>query len=98
MQFGVCSYMHFACICPASTYVHGFQNNLAQLVSLRSKSAIGNICSGRLKVKVTLDDQMIKIELVRAINCTFMHGFQNDLAQLFSSKSLFRYVEGQGHN
>ena len=63
------------------TFVHGIQNNLAQLASLRSKSAIRNICSGRLKVKVTHDGKMIKwsqIELVRAISCTFMHGFQND--------------------
>ena len=42
------------------TFVHGFQNNLAQLVSLKSKIATGDICSGRLKVKVTLDGQMIK--------------------------------------
>ena len=45
---------------------------------------------GRLKVKVTLEGQMIKwseIELVRAIIPTFMHVFQNNLAQLFSLKS-----------
>ena len=64
--------------------MHGFQNNLAQLFSLRIGNAICNICSSRLKVKVTFEFQMIKWsynELVRAITFTFMHGFQNDLAQ-----------------
>ena len=44
------------------------------------------------------------IELVRAITCTFMHGFQNNFAQLLSLKNkvpsetiFFRKVEGQGH-
>ena len=37
------------------TFMHGFQNNLAQLLSSRSRSAIWKICSGKLKVKVTLD-------------------------------------------
>ena len=36
------------------TCMHGFQNNLAQLFSLTSRSAIRNICSGTLKVKVRL--------------------------------------------
>ena len=43
-------------------------------------------CSGKLKVKVSLEDQIIKwscIELVRAITPTFMHGSKNNLAQLF---------------
>ena len=56
--------------------MHGFQNNFAQLLSLRSRSAIQNICLRRLKVKVTLEGQMIKwslIELVRDITCTLMH-------------------------
>ena len=59
----------------SSTFVHRFQNNMAKFFSLRSKSVI---CSVRLKAKVTLEGQMIKwskIELVRAINSTFMHGF-----------------------
>ena len=41
-------------------------------------------------VKVTVGDQMIKwsyIELVQAITSMFMHGFQNNLAQLFSLTS-----------
>ena len=41
------------------------------MFSLRSSSAISNICLGRLKVKVTLEGQMIKwsyIELVPAIS------------------------------
>ena len=41
------------------TFMHGFQNNLGLLFSLRSSSAIWNICSGRLKVKVTHEGQMI---------------------------------------
>ena len=54
--------------------MHGFQNNLVQLFSLRSSSAIWNIGCGRLKVKVTLGGQVIKwsyIELVRAITSKF---------------------------
>ena len=43
-----------------STFVHGFQNNLAKLFSQRSSSAIRNICSSSLEVKVTLEGQMIK--------------------------------------
>ena len=42
-------------------------------------------------VKVTLEGQMIKwsyIELAWAINSTFIHGFENNLAQLFISMSL----------
>ena len=45
---------------------------------------------GRLKVKVTLKGQMIKwskIELVRAITYTFMRGFKNNFAQVFSLRS-----------
>ena len=64
-------------------YMHEFQNYLAELFSLTSRSAILNICSGRLKVKITLEDQMIKwsqIEFVQAITCTFMHEFQNNVA------------------
>ena len=41
-----------------SAFMYGFKNNLAQLFSFRS--AMWNICSGRLKVKVTLEGQMIK--------------------------------------
>ena len=36
------------------TFMHGFQNDLVQLLSSRSRSAISNNCSGRLKVKVAL--------------------------------------------
>ena len=42
-----------------STFRHGFQNNLEKLFSQMSSSAIRNICSGSLEVKVTLEDQMI---------------------------------------
>ena len=41
----------------SSTFMLGFQNNMAQLFSLRSKSVI---CSVRMKAKVTLEGQMIK--------------------------------------
>ena len=41
-------------------FIHGFQNNFAQLLSLRRRSAIQNHCLRRLKVKVTLEGQMIK--------------------------------------
>ena len=46
-----------------STFMHEFQNNLALLV-------ICNICSGKLKVKVTLEGQAIKWSLasVNVIN------------------------------
>ena len=63
-----------------STFMHGFQNNLAQLF-------IEKFISG-LKVKVILEGQMIKwsfIEPVRAITSTVMHGFQNNLAQSFET-------------
>ena len=42
--------------------------------------------SGGLKVKVTLECHMLKwslTELVWVITYTYMHGFQNNLAQLF---------------
>ena len=45
---------------------------------------------GWLKVKVTLEGQMIKwsqIVFVRAITSMFMHGFQNSFIQVFSLKS-----------
>ena len=46
--------------------MHGFQNNLAQLFML-------NVCSGKLKVKVTLEGQTIKWSLasVNIINRNF---------------------------
>ena len=40
---------------------------------------------GRLKVKITLEGHINK--LVRAITPTFMHGFQNNLAKVFSLRS-----------
>ena len=57
--------------------MHGSLSKLAQAISLTNRSAIWNICSGKLKVKVTLKSQMIKrsyIELVRAKTSVFMHG------------------------
>ena len=43
---------------------------------------------GRLKVKVMGSNkgQNGHIELVWVITCTFMHGFQNNCAQLFASR------------
>ena len=38
----------------------GIQKNFAQLLSLRMRSAVQNIYLHRLKVKVTLEGQMIK--------------------------------------
>ena len=40
-----------------STIVDGFQNNLTQLFSITCRCAILNVCSCRLKVKVTLKGQ-----------------------------------------
>ena len=47
-----------------------------------------NIHSGRSKVKVTLDGQMIKLskaELVQGITSLLMHVFQNNMAFICSS-------------
>ena len=43
-----------------STCMQRFQNNFAQAFFLRSSGAICNIYLGRLKVKVTVEGQMIK--------------------------------------
>ena len=48
-----------------STFMHGFQNNLAQLFSLTSRSAIRNICSGRLKVRVTLEGHTLQGQIIK---------------------------------
>ena len=60
-------YIRCACVRPSgffraisSTYMNEFQNNLAQLLCLTSRSAIRNIYLSRLKVKVTFEDQIIK--------------------------------------
>ena len=93
-----CAWLVRACIVRLSgffraitcTFMHGFQNNSAQLFTLTRRSAIWNICSGTLKVKVILEGQMIKwsyIDLAHTITCTFMHGFLNNLARLFFLKS-----------
>ena len=75
-----------------SIFVHGFQNYLAQLFSLRKSRAMRNTYSGRLQVKVTLwgqNDKMVVTNSVRCmcITCSFVHGFQKNLAQLLSSRS-----------
>ena len=56
-----------------STFMHGFQNTLVQLFSLRSRSAIRNFCSGRLKVKVTLEGQIMKCSKLRLSNSLLLH-------------------------
>ena len=69
LHLGVCTCVVRACVVRASvwfvwaitfTFMHGFQNNTAQMFSVRSRSAIRNICSDKLKVKVTLGAQTIK--------------------------------------
>ena len=64
MRACVCACMH-ACVYPSGfvwvitpTFMHGFQNYLTQFLFLRS-SVIWNFL-GSLKVKVTLEGQMIK--------------------------------------
>ena len=89
-----CVWLVHACIVRPSgffraitcTFMHGFQNNLAQLFTLTRRSAI---CSGTLKVKVILEGPMkngLKIDLAHTVTCTFMHGFLSNLARLFSLK------------
>ena len=58
--------------------MHGFQNDWAQLLSLRSRSAIRSICLGGLKVKVTFEGQMVKWSSGHYL---YIYGFQNNLAQ-----------------
>ena len=64
----VCACIMHACVHASrfvqpitSTLMPGFQNNLAHFFSLMSRSAIWNICLGRLKVKVTLEGQKMVI-------------------------------------
>ena len=68
--------------------MHGFQNNLAQIFSLMSRCVMPNIHSGRSKVKVALEGQMIRLskaELVQGITSLLMHVFQNNVAFICSS-------------
>ena len=69
LQFGVYALYQRACVrCVClhasgfvwaiiCTFTHGFQNCLAHL---RSRYVIGNICSGRFKVKPRLEGGMIE--------------------------------------
>ena len=73
----------------SSTFMHGFQNNLVQLF-------IRNICLGKLKVKVTLEGQMIKWSLasVNIINLSFW--FINVKKKVYClSMMLFGFCLGQ---
>lgn len=61
-----------------TTFMHGFSQNKAQLVFLRSSSAVWISCSGRLKTKVTHEGQRKKwsyTELIQTIISILMHGF-----------------------
>ena len=68
------------------TFMHGFQNNFA-VVALEETCHLKHFFR-----EVEGQDhrgQRSKwsyIELVRAITCTFMHGFQNNFAQLLPSR------------
>ena len=55
------------------------------VVALEEENCHLKLFLGRLKVKVTgvkLKSKWSYIELVRAITCIFIHGFQNNFAQL----------------
>ena len=45
------------------------------------------VCFNMLKVKVTVEGQIFKLTFVQSINSTFMNGFQNNFAHLFSVTS-----------
>ena len=45
--------INWVCRAIIGTFMHGFQNNFAQLLSSRRKSAVQNINLRRLMVKVT---------------------------------------------
>ena len=56
-----------ACVHPSgfvraitSTFMHGFQNNYAQLFSWQVEVSVETFFSDKLKVKLTLEGQMIK--------------------------------------
>ena len=66
-----------------STIMDGFQNNLTQLFSIMCRCAICNICSGRPKIKVTLEGQIFVSTIIPAI----VDGFQYEYTQLFSIMS-----------
>ena len=51
----------------------GFQKSFEQVFSLKSSSAIRTICLGRLKVKVTLEGQMIKCHKLSLSGLQLLH-------------------------
>ena len=53
-------------------FMHGFQNIRAQFF-LGSRGAIWNICSCRLKIKVTLEGQMIKWSFIELVLCLCLY-------------------------
>ena len=62
-MLGCCACLHPSKFVRAitCTFMRGFENNLAQLFFLRGRRAVLNICLGRLKIKVTLDGQKMKL-------------------------------------
>ena len=86
-------YMHcarvraYVRICPGhNSYIYAWLSELFDtVVVLGEEKCHLKHFLGRLKVKVTLDGHIN--ELFWAITPTYMHGFQNNFAQVFSLKS-----------
>ena len=84
--------MH-ACLCMSiriclghTSYMYAWISKLFNtIVVLGEEKCHLKHCLGRLKVKVTLEGHIN--ELFGAITPTYMHGFQNNFAQVFSLKS-----------
>ena len=65
-----------------SIFMDGFQNALAQLIFLMSKIVTGNfvlVIKGQVHT-VRLNDKTVITGAFQDIKCTFMHGFQNNVA------------------
>ena len=74
-------------ICPGhNSYIYAWISKLFDtVVVLGEETCCLKHFLGRLKVKVTLEGHIN--EHFWAITTTYMHGFQNDFAQVFSLKS-----------
>ena len=74
-------------ICPGhNSYTYAWISKLSDTVAvLGEEKCCLKLFLGRLKVKVTLEGHIN--EHFWAITPTYMHGFQNDFAQVFSLKS-----------
>ena len=75
------------CVCPGhNSYIYAWISKLfGTVVVLEKKKCHFKNFIGKLKVKVTLEVHIN--QLVRAITRAFMHGFQNNLTELFSLRS-----------